>query len=274
MSVESELKGPVLLIGSGEVGSTLSRGLLRSGYPVYHVSRTRDFAQEISKVPVPVLALVVVPKGDLHQTLQMVPHRWNDRIGLTQDELLPQDWEAHDIDSPTVLSVWFEKLRGLDISSILPSPVFGPKASIIEEALGSLNIPYRRLASPEEMLFELVFDYMENTLGSRELARRFFPLIMSIFLFIFAANLFEFLPFSNALGFVHGDDFVHLFRPAATDLNVTLALAIISYFVIEVTGVVILGFLRYSSLSDPNKTFAFTKSPNINIVVASATTTS
>ena len=98
-----------------------------------------------------------------------------------------------------------------------------------------------------EMLFELVLDYMENTLGSRDLARRFFPLIMSIFLFILVANLFEFLPFSNAIGFFEHGEFIHLFRPAATDLNVTLALAIISYFVIEVTGVVVLGFLRYGS---------------------------
>lgn len=98
-----------------------------------------------------------------------------------------------------------------------------------------------------EMIFELVLTYMEETLGSRLLAQRFFPLIMSIFLFILAANLFEFLPFANALGFTHGDEFVHLFRPASTDLNVTFALALISYLVVEVTGIVILGFLRYGS---------------------------
>ena len=32
-----------------------------------------------------------------------------------------------------------------------------------------------------------------------------------------------------------------------TDLNVTLALAIIAYFVIEITGIVVLGFFRYGS---------------------------
>ena len=98
-----------------------------------------------------------------------------------------------------------------------------------------------------EMLFELVLGYMEQTLGTRRLAERFFPLIMSIFLFILVANLFEFLPFANALGFDHHGEFVHLFRPAATDLNVTLALAVIAYFVIEITGIMVLGFLKYGS---------------------------
>ena len=98
-----------------------------------------------------------------------------------------------------------------------------------------------------ESLFELVFDYMETTLGSRDLARRFFPLIMTIFLFIFTANMFEFLPFMEALRVhVDGED-IPLLRSVNTDLNVTLALAIIAYFVIEITGIVILGFFRYGS---------------------------
>lgn len=98
-----------------------------------------------------------------------------------------------------------------------------------------------------ELLFEFVYGYVEETLGTPELAKRFFPLIMSIFLFIFASNLFEFLPFSNVLGFTKSEGWVELFRPAATDLNVTLALAVISYLVIEITGIVVLGFLRYGS---------------------------
>ncbi len=96
-----------------------------------------------------------------------------------------------------------------------------------------------------EMLFEYVLGYMEETLESRELAERFFPLIMSIFLFIFAANLFELIPLVNSIGITRAGEFVPLLRPASTDLNLTLALAVISYFVVEITGIVVLGFLRY-----------------------------
>ncbi len=98
-----------------------------------------------------------------------------------------------------------------------------------------------------EMLFEYVLGYMENTLESPMLAQRFFPLIMSIFLFIFAANLFEFLPFVDSMGFQSASGFTPLLRPATTDLNVTLALAIISFFTIEITGIVMLGIWKYGS---------------------------
>ncbi len=95
-----------------------------------------------------------------------------------------------------------------------------------------------------------VLDYMEETLGSRKLAIAFFPLIMTLFLFIFGANITEFTPGIGSVGFFSAsgghEQFVPLFRSVNTDLNVTLALAIIAFLVIEVTGVVVLGFLKYA----------------------------
>lgn len=98
-----------------------------------------------------------------------------------------------------------------------------------------------------EALFEYVLGFMEQTLGTRELAIRFFPLIATIFLFIFTSNLFDFLPFYGSVGITHDGHFLHLFRPVNTDLNVTLALAIISVITIEVAGIVALGFVKYGS---------------------------
>lgn len=102
-----------------------------------------------------------------------------------------------------------------------------------------------RVQNVFEMLFEYVLGYMEETLGSRTLAQKYFPLIMSIFLFIFAANLFDFLPFVESVGVTLHGEFVPLLRPVNTDLNVTLALAIIVFFVIEISGVLMLGLLKY-----------------------------
>ncbi len=98
-----------------------------------------------------------------------------------------------------------------------------------------------------EALFEFVLNFMEQTLGSRALAVKFFPLIATIFLFIFCSNLFDFLPFFGSVGFTHEGEFVPLYRPVNTDLNVTLALAIIAVISIEVAGIVALGFVRYGS---------------------------
>ena len=96
-----------------------------------------------------------------------------------------------------------------------------------------------------ELLFTSVLTYIEETLEDKKLARKFFPLLMTIFLFIFTANALEFTPGIGSLGFFHGvDEFTPLLRSMNTDFNMTLALAIISFFVIEITGAAVLGFLK------------------------------
>lgn len=102
-----------------------------------------------------------------------------------------------------------------------------------------------KLQNMFEILFDFVLGYMEEILGSRKLAMTYFPLIITIFLFIFTSNLFDFLPFFGAVGIVKGGEFLPLFRPVNSDLNVTLALAIIAFVVIEASGVALLGFLKY-----------------------------
>jgi|TARA_Y100000310_G_scaffold345555_1_gene466477 F-type H+-transporting ATPase subunit a len=101
-----------------------------------------------------------------------------------------------------------------------------------------------------QLLFEtgfgFILNYMEETLESRKLAIKFFPLIMTLFLFIFAANVLEFTPGIGSIGLYHEGEFTPLLRSVNTDLNVTLALTLISFFVIEFAGVAALGFLKYA----------------------------
>ncbi len=103
-----------------------------------------------------------------------------------------------------------------------------------------------KLQAGVEMLFEGVLNYMTETLESEKLARRFFPLIMTIFLFVLVANELAFLPGVGSLLIEHMGESVPLFRAPAADLNLTLALAIISFLVIEISGVVVLGFFKYA----------------------------
>ncbi len=96
-----------------------------------------------------------------------------------------------------------------------------------------------------EWVIEFVDRYVAETLGNEKRARLFFPFLMTLFLFIATANLVEFTPGIGSLGFWHGAEFVPLLRSVNTDLNVTLALAIISVVVIEIAGVVVLGLLGH-----------------------------
>jgi F-type H+-transporting ATPase subunit a len=109
----------------------------------------------------------------------------------------------------------------------------------------SLRMKPGRFQAGIENFVEYLLGMMEDTLGSRALALRYFPLIMTIFVFIFAANMFDFLPIFGSIGFTRAGEFVPIFHAVNADLNTTLALAIISFLVIELSGVLTLGVLKY-----------------------------
>jgi ketopantoate reductase len=150
------MKAPVVLVGIGEMGGIFARGLLRTGHPVYPVTRDMVMAAVAQRLPSPEMVLVSVAENDLHAVLEQLPVPWHGRLALLQNELLPRDWQQYGYNNPTVISVWFEKKRGQDVKVLIPSPVYGPAAGLLQDSLGSLDIPVHVLASAEELLFELV----------------------------------------------------------------------------------------------------------------------
>lgn len=110
----------------------------------------------------------------------------------------------------------------------------------------SLKLVPGKLQAGIEWLFEGALDYMAEVLESEELARRFFPLVASMFLFIAFINEIEFFPGVGSLGLWHASEFLPILRAPTTDLNFTLALALIAFFTIEITGIATLGFFRYA----------------------------
>lgn len=102
------------------------------------------------------------------------------------------------------------------------------------------------LQAAVEWLFEGVLDYMTETLENPRIARKFFPLVMTIFLFVFLGNEMGFIPGVGSIGFFTKTGFVPMLRTPAADLNFTIALALISFFTIEITGIVILGIGKYA----------------------------
>lgn len=149
------MKNPAIIVGMGEMGSIFARGFLRAGHPVYPVIRGMDLANVADDVSEPELVLVAVAEADLHSVLQQIPTTWSDRLVLLQNELLPKDWQQYELD-PTVISVWFEKKKGMDSKVIIPSPVFGKHASLVAEALASIDIATQVLHNGDALLFELV----------------------------------------------------------------------------------------------------------------------
>lgn len=118
---------------------------------------------------------------------------------------------------------------------------------------GKLRMVPGRLQNFIEILVGGVFDYIAGVLESRSLALRFFPLIMTIFLFILTMNWVGLLPGVDSIGIYkesesHGEvvsKLVPFFHPPATDLNITIGFAIVAFLAIELAGVTLLGILKY-----------------------------
>src|SRR3989344_1477700 len=76
-----------------------------------------------------------------------------------------------------------------------------------------------------ETMVEFVYDYVAETLESKDMARKFLPLLLTIFLFVFVGNMIHFLPGIGSLEY-GGHPFL---RAPNTDLTVPLVLALVSF---------------------------------------------
>lgn len=150
------MNDPIVVIGTGEMSGVFTRGFLKQGYPVFPVTRNTDMEKMAKALTAPALVLVAVGEDDLHPVLEKIPAAWRDCLALLQNELLPRDWEAHGLQEPTVISVWFEKKKGQDYKVLIPSPTYGAAAPVLEAAMASLDIPTWEVGSHAEIEYELV----------------------------------------------------------------------------------------------------------------------
>src|SRR3989338_5247126 len=99
-----------------------------------------------------------------------------------------------------------------------------------------------------ESVFEVLLGYSDRVTHDRKKSLRFFPLVGSLFFFILISNWLVIFPGIGSIGrwlVVHGEaELVPLFRPANTDLNMTLAMAVLGVVASHVFGVVAIGFWK------------------------------
>ncbi|MDH5493662.1 MAG: hypothetical protein OEY14_17040 [Myxococcales bacterium] len=146
---------PAVVVGLGQMGGVFAHGLLRVGVPVYPINRGDSLRGAASVLSEPRLVLIAVGEAQLEGVLSELPATWRPVAGLLQNELLPGDWRRHGLHQPTVAVVWFEKKAGRPLRPILPTPIAGPSASLLVDALTALDIPAKRIER-EALLGELV----------------------------------------------------------------------------------------------------------------------
>lgn len=122
-----------------------------------------------------------------------------------------------------------------------------------------INIIPGKLQGAIEMGAEMLLNLMESTLGSAKKAQKYFPLVATIFIFIMTSNLFGILPGVGSIMIESGGKEVSLFRSPASDLNFTLAFAVISVLVTNFLGMMAVGVLphigKYLNFENPVEFF-------------------
>jgi F-type H+-transporting ATPase subunit a len=129
---------------------------------------------------------------------------------------------------------------------------------IIAIRLGRNIIP-TGLQNVIEYALEFFYNMVSDAFESEEKAARFFPLVMTIFLFVLMINWLGILPGFGSIGFYHLESgqmtFTPFLRGSSADLNTTIALALISVFMTQVYSI------RYLGLKGFLKRFLKFKNP-------------
>lgn len=161
-----------------------------------------------------------------------------ERTGAKLDELAGKGpfgsgkfWDvapANFVVTNTLLSAWIASVL------ILVIFFFGTR---------KLGVVPGRLQNFCEIIVEALLSFVESVIG-RERGRLIFPIIATIFLFVLFNAWVGLIPIYQGLGYIGGDGHIsiHFLRPAGTDLNMPLALALTSFFFVEFLGLRLLGF--------------------------------
>ena len=98
-----------------------------------------------------------------------------------------------------------------------------------------------------EFVIDGLLGFMTTISGDRKTAEKFFPIVATIFIFVLFANWAGIIPGVGSIGFYEdGKTFVPFFRSVNSDLNMTLALALIVVTLSHFFGVAGLGAVKHA----------------------------
>jgi F-type H+-transporting ATPase subunit a len=109
----------------------------------------------------------------------------------------------------------------------------------------------RGLQNAAEGALEFILGYIDQVTKDRKRSMQFLPIVGGLFLFILVSNWMGLLPGIGSVGrwlVMHGQvELVPIFRPANTDLNMTLAMAVFAVAASHVIGIATIGFFKYAN---------------------------
>lgn len=119
-------------------------------------------------------------------------------------------------------------------------------AGLFWAATRRMKIIPGRFQAIAESVISYLFDFCTDIAGEKN-GRKFFPLVATIFLFVIMNALMNLIPGYNTITIGEGSHVTHLLRGANTDVNFPLALAVISFVMVEYWGLKTIGVFHYLS---------------------------
>jgi F-type H+-transporting ATPase subunit a len=115
------------------------------------------------------------------------------------------------------------------------------------------------LQNVAELVLDGALGLMDSVLGSRRESEKYLPIVFTIFLFVLFSNWFGLVPGVGSITIGQGVNAVPLLRSPASDLNFTLALALIAVTMINIFGIAAMGLRErvsvFFNFSSPLKFF-------------------
>lgn len=156
----------------------------------------------------------------------------------------------------------------LSVLALIIKKAFSPGPAVSVSASGTVHTgvaassrsshPVRRFSVLVEMIVGGLLGFFTTIAGSEERAKRFFPIVATIFFFVLFSNWFGIFPGVGtiALEEVHDEKtvFVPILRTVFSDLNMTIMIALISVILSHVIGIRRLGrghIRKYFSFKTP-----------------------
>lgn len=117
-----------------------------------------------------------------------------------------------------------------------------------------------KIQASVEFVIDSLLSFLETVAGDRKTAERFFPIIATIFIYVICANWVGILPGVGSIGIHEGEKLVPIFRSVYSDLNMTLALALITVILSHLYGLITIGFkhhiVKFINFKGPIDAFA------------------
>jgi F-type H+-transporting ATPase subunit a len=100
-----------------------------------------------------------------------------------------------------------------------------------------------------ESILEALLDLIDSVTQDRGQSKKFFPIVATIFIFVILSNWVEVLPGLGTIGLRETHEgasvLIPFIRSGSADLNLTLAIAIVSVISAQIMGIITIGAVKY-----------------------------